>query len=101
MKTAIVIGVGPNRGLGAQLCKRFAADGLRVIVAGRTQSAIEAVADDITPSANEGSRSCVAVCPPQASGVGKLDSFGNSNGRVGGTSRHAHSNRRIAESVGL
>jgi NAD(P)-dependent dehydrogenase (short-subunit alcohol dehydrogenase family) len=76
MKTAIVIGVGPNRGLGAQLCKRFAADGLRVIVAGRTQSAIEAVADDITPSANEGSRSCVAVCPPQASGVGKLDSFG-------------------------
>ena len=47
MKTAIVIGVGPNRGLGAQLCKRFAADGLKVIVAGRTQSAIETVAEDI------------------------------------------------------
>ena len=47
MKTAIVIGVGPNLGLGAQLCKRFAADGLRVIVAGRTQSAIEAVVEDI------------------------------------------------------
>src|SRR5262245_2086528 len=48
MKTAIVIGVGPDRGLGAQLCRRFAADGLKVIVAGRTQSAIEAVAEDIT-----------------------------------------------------
>ena len=47
MKTAIVIGVGPERGLGAQLCKRFAAEGLKVIVAGRTQSALQAVVDDI------------------------------------------------------
>ncbi|MFK4721989.1 NAD(P)-dependent dehydrogenase (short-subunit alcohol dehydrogenase family) [Bradyrhizobium niftali] len=47
MKTAIVIGVGPDRGLGARLCKRFAADGLKVIVAGRTRSALQAVADDI------------------------------------------------------
>src|SRR5262249_53385518 len=50
MKTAIVIGVGPDRGLGAQLCKRFARDGLKVIVAGRTQSALEAVAHDIAKS---------------------------------------------------
>jgi NAD(P)-dependent dehydrogenase (short-subunit alcohol dehydrogenase family) len=50
MKTAIVIGVGPVRGLGAQLCTRFAADGLKVIVAGRTKSAIEAVANDVTLS---------------------------------------------------
>jgi len=39
MKTAIVIGLGPERGLGAQLCKRFAAEELKVIVAGRTKSA--------------------------------------------------------------
>jgi NAD(P)-dependent dehydrogenase (short-subunit alcohol dehydrogenase family) len=50
MKTAIVIGVGPNRGLGAQLCKRLASDGLNVIVAGRTKSALEAVANDIAAS---------------------------------------------------
>ena len=37
MKTAIVIGVGPDRGLGAQLCRRFAADGLKVIVADATR----------------------------------------------------------------
>jgi NAD(P)-dependent dehydrogenase (short-subunit alcohol dehydrogenase family) len=47
MKTAIVIGVGPERGLGAQLCKRFASEGLKVIVAGRTQPALQAVVDDI------------------------------------------------------
>jgi NAD(P)-dependent dehydrogenase (short-subunit alcohol dehydrogenase family) len=53
MKTAVVIGVGPDRGLGAQLCKRFAADGLKVIVAGRTKSAIEAVAGNIASAGGE------------------------------------------------
>ena len=48
MKTAIVIGVGPDRGLGAQLCQRFAAEGLKVIVAGRTKSTIDAVVNKIT-----------------------------------------------------
>jgi len=46
-KTAIVIGVGPDRGLGGQLCKRFAADGLHVLVAGRTQESLEAIVDGI------------------------------------------------------
>ncbi|MDN5005502.1 SDR family NAD(P)-dependent oxidoreductase [Bradyrhizobium sp. GCM10027634] len=50
MKTAVVIGVGPDRGLGAQLCKRFASDGMKVVVSGRTSSAIEAVANDIVSS---------------------------------------------------
>jgi NAD(P)-dependent dehydrogenase (short-subunit alcohol dehydrogenase family) len=45
-----VIGVGPERGLGAQLCKRFAADGFKMIVAGRTNSAVEAVAKEISLS---------------------------------------------------
>ena len=47
MKTAIVIGVGPERGLGAQLCQRFADDGLKVVIAGRTQAKIEALAESI------------------------------------------------------
>ena len=53
MKTAIVIGVGPERGLGAQLCKRFAAEGLRVIVAGRTKLALETIANDIASSGGQ------------------------------------------------
>jgi NAD(P)-dependent dehydrogenase (short-subunit alcohol dehydrogenase family) len=47
MGTAIVIGVGPDQGLGAQLCKRFAAEGLNVLVAGRTKAALDAVVADI------------------------------------------------------
>jgi NAD(P)-dependent dehydrogenase (short-subunit alcohol dehydrogenase family) len=47
MGTAIVIGVGPDQGLGAQLCKRFAAEGLNILVAGRTKSALDAVVADI------------------------------------------------------
>jgi NAD(P)-dependent dehydrogenase (short-subunit alcohol dehydrogenase family) len=47
MKTAVILGVGPDLGLGAQLCKRFAAEGLHVMVAGRTGTSVQAVADDI------------------------------------------------------
>jgi NAD(P)-dependent dehydrogenase (short-subunit alcohol dehydrogenase family) len=47
MRTAVILGVGPDRGLGAQLCKRFAAEGLHVLVAGRTAGSVEAVAEDI------------------------------------------------------
>ena len=47
MKTAIVSGVGPLEGLGAQLCVRFARLGLHVLVAGRTQVKLDAVVDAI------------------------------------------------------
>ena len=43
MQTAIVIGVGPAQGLGAQLCKRFAELGLHVFVAGRSQDKLDAI----------------------------------------------------------
>ncbi|WP_307281904.1 SDR family NAD(P)-dependent oxidoreductase [Labrys wisconsinensis] len=42
--TAVIVGVGAERGLGAALCRRFAAEGCRVLVAGRTAAKIEAVA---------------------------------------------------------
>ena len=38
---AIVFGVGAERGLGAALCRRFAAEGHHVFVAGRTAEKIE------------------------------------------------------------
>jgi NAD(P)-dependent dehydrogenase (short-subunit alcohol dehydrogenase family) len=47
MKKAIIIGVGPLEGLGARLCQRFAAEGLHVILAGRTGAQLEAVVDTI------------------------------------------------------
>lgn len=47
-KTAIVLGVGPERGLGATLSRRFAGLGLHTLVAGRTGSKVEAVVAAIT-----------------------------------------------------
>ncbi|MFT5039175.1 MAG: NAD(P)-dependent dehydrogenase (short-subunit alcohol dehydrogenase family) [Hyphomicrobiaceae bacterium] len=46
-KTAIIMGVGASRGLGATLCRRFGSAGLHVIVAGRTAAKIETVAAEI------------------------------------------------------
>jgi NAD(P)-dependent dehydrogenase (short-subunit alcohol dehydrogenase family) len=43
-RKAIVVGVGPQLGLGAALCRRFAGEGLHVFVAGRTGEKIDAVA---------------------------------------------------------
>jgi NAD(P)-dependent dehydrogenase (short-subunit alcohol dehydrogenase family) len=42
-RKAIVVGVGPEAGLGGALCKRFASEGLHVFVAGRTPANVEAL----------------------------------------------------------
>jgi NAD(P)-dependent dehydrogenase (short-subunit alcohol dehydrogenase family) len=44
---AVVVGVGAEQGLGAALCRRFAADGHHVLVAGRTAEKVEQVAATI------------------------------------------------------
>ena len=41
MKKAIILGVGPEEGLGAQLALRFAKEGMHVFVGSRTQSVLE------------------------------------------------------------
>ena len=46
-KTAVIIGVGPEAGLGGALCKRVAAENLHVFIAGRTQAKIDALAETI------------------------------------------------------
>jgi NAD(P)-dependent dehydrogenase (short-subunit alcohol dehydrogenase family) len=55
MQKAVIIGVGPDRGLGAQLCKRFAKEGLHVVAAGRTSASLDAVVADIQGSGGEAS----------------------------------------------
>jgi NAD(P)-dependent dehydrogenase (short-subunit alcohol dehydrogenase family) len=45
--SAVIVGVGAERGLGAALCRRFAADGYHVLVAGRTPDRIGQVAQTI------------------------------------------------------
>jgi NAD(P)-dependent dehydrogenase (short-subunit alcohol dehydrogenase family) len=46
-ETAIVVGVGASEGLGAALARRFAREGLRVIVAGRTPARLKTVVAQI------------------------------------------------------
>jgi len=47
IKTAVVVGVGPEDGLGGALAKRFAKEGLHVFLVGRTQSRLGALAQKI------------------------------------------------------
>jgi len=46
--SAVVIGVGPEQGLGAALAKHFAAQGLYVFIAGRSASKLQLIAEKIT-----------------------------------------------------
>ena len=47
---AVVVGVGAERGLGGALCRRFAAGGYHVLVAGRSADKIDQVAKTIVAS---------------------------------------------------
>jgi NAD(P)-dependent dehydrogenase (short-subunit alcohol dehydrogenase family) len=46
-RSAMVVGVGAQAGLGAALARRFAREGLHVVVAGRTAARLESVAEAI------------------------------------------------------
>ena len=45
--TALVAGVGAEQGIGAAVCRRFAAEGYHVLAAGRTEAKLDAVADTV------------------------------------------------------
>jgi NAD(P)-dependent dehydrogenase (short-subunit alcohol dehydrogenase family) len=68
--TAVVIGVGVQIGLGAALCRRFASEGLHVLIAGRTPSKLEQVATSIL--ATGGSAEGVAMDATNETDVIKL-----------------------------
>ncbi len=59
MNKAVVIGVGPQAGLGARLAERFASLGLHVFVAGRTQSQLDTVVHSI--ATNDGTATAVVA----------------------------------------
>lgn len=46
--SAVVIGVGPEQGLGAALAKHFAAQGLHVFIAGRSAAKLQVIVEKIT-----------------------------------------------------
>ena len=53
MGSALVMGVGASRGLGAALCRRFAREGLHVFASGRSSEKLEQVAAEIRSAGGE------------------------------------------------
>ena len=49
-KAALVVGVGASQGLGAAAARRFAKEGLHVVVAGRTQAKVDQIAAELRAS---------------------------------------------------
>ena len=47
MDKAIIIGVGPDQGLGSQICQGFAKEGLHVFIASRNETNIKNLASKI------------------------------------------------------
>ena len=69
-RKAIVIGVGPEAGLGARLAQRFASLGLHVFVAGRTQADLDRVVRSITT--NDGTATAIVADATDEAAVTKL-----------------------------
>jgi NAD(P)-dependent dehydrogenase (short-subunit alcohol dehydrogenase family) len=68
--TALVVGVGAEKGLGAALCRKFAGGGYHVLVAGRTQAKIDQVAKTITDSG--GTAEAIATDATDEASITKL-----------------------------
>src|SRR5262245_15568079 len=90
---AVVVGVGPEAGLGGALCKRFAREGLHVLIAGRTADKLERVAATIAAA---GGRATAVVTDTtveadvvrlfeRAAGTGPIElvAFNAGNNRLG------------------
>ena len=58
MKKAVIIGVGAEQGLGLQLAKRFASDGLHIFIAGRTLSRVQERAREIEQAGGKATAVC-------------------------------------------
>jgi len=58
VKKAVIIGVGAEKGLGSQLAKRFASEGLHVFIAGRTLSRVQERAREIEQTGGQATAVC-------------------------------------------
>ncbi len=72
MNTVVIVGVGPESGLGGALCKRFATLNKHVFIAGRTQSKLDKVVSIIEQNGGKAT-SFVADCTNEAQIAGLFD----------------------------
>ncbi len=80
-EVAIISGVGPERGMGAQLARRFASLGLHVFVAGRTAASLDAVVAGI--EADGGRATAVVADATHEQATVELFSRAREAGRIG------------------
>ena len=64
-KTAVILGVGPVEGLGANLSMHAARAGLHVFISGRTESAIEGIASKIIDEGGKATAFCADATDPE------------------------------------
>ena len=64
-KTAVILGVGPIEGLGANLSMHAARAGLHVFISGRTKSAIERIASKIINEGGKATAFCADATDPE------------------------------------
>lgn len=79
-RTAIVVGVGSGQGLGAALARRFALEGHRVIVSGRTEAKIAQVVRAIVDSG--GRAEAFAADATTESDIVALFDFAEASGHI-------------------
>lgn len=91
-KVALVVGVGAERGLGAALCRRFAAEGHHVLAAGRTGAKLDVVAASI--HAAGGSAEGVVADATDEAAVAKLFDRAEAAGDLDLVAFNAGENRR-------
>lgn len=80
-KTAVIVGVGPENGLGGTLCRKFAGHGLHVVAAGRTKGKVDAVAQAIVDQGGKATgvetdatdEAAVVALIRQAEAIGPID----------------------------
>ena len=80
-KVAVIIGVGAENGMGASLCRRFAACGYHVFVAGRTAEKVNVVASGIKSCGHEATAVMCDATDPE--GIEKLFDAAAEAGEIG------------------
>jgi NADP-dependent 3-hydroxy acid dehydrogenase YdfG len=78
MKIAVIIGVSATEGLGAAAARKFSANGLHVVVAGRTSERLEEVVTGITDQGGQASAFVADATDSEA--LEKLMTFADSKG---------------------
>lgn len=92
-ETAIILGVGAERGLGAALARRFAADGYHVILAGRTADKLAARVQEI--EAQGGAATAVVTDVTNTGSVDGLFTKAAATGPIAAVLYNAGNNARI------